>query len=263
MTDTDYPVAIVTGAARGIGAAIASQIVTHGGLIYAVDIDKAALKKLQNTLGKRVRTVPINVTDESQVASVFQSVHHDTGRVDAVFANAGATGIRGPLEDTSVDDFRSGIDLLLTSVFLTFKHGVRIMRPQGRGSLVATSSVASIHGGLGPHIYTAAKHGVKGLVESTAVEISPYGLTANAIAPGGTVSSLSAGLLGDRDNTAAAYEQLKKSASSGKPTTSDDVANAAIFLALKAPSINGATLVIDGGDYVLPSSGRSHYTAHV
>lgn len=263
MTRADFPVAVVTGAARGIGAAITRKLVDTGGIVYAADIDQPALEKLQTNLGGQVKTTPVDVTDEPQVRSFFHTAHHEVGRIDAVFANAGATGVRGPLEETSLDDFRSGLDLLLTSVFLTFKHGIRSMRPQGTGSLVATASVASIHGGLGPHTYTAAKHGVKGLVESAAVEISPYGLTANAVAPGGTVSSLSAGLFGDRDNTHAAYERLAKTASSGKPTTSEDVANAAIFLALGAPSINGATLIIDGGDYVLPSHGRSHYAAQV
>jgi NAD(P)-dependent dehydrogenase (short-subunit alcohol dehydrogenase family) len=93
----------------------------------------------------------------------------------------------------TLPEFRRTTDLLLTSVFLTLKHGIRAMRPLRRGALVVTASVASLRGGLGPHVSTAAKHAVKGLVESVAVEVAPDGLTVNAVAPGGTVSSLAAG----------------------------------------------------------------------
>jgi len=92
---------------------------------------------------------------------------------------------------------------------------------------------------------------VKGLVESVAVEVAADGLTVNAVAPGGTVSSLAAGLLGDRDDLEAAYRMLASASSSGVPTTAEDIAAAALFLAgPSARRINGACLVVDGGDDV-------------
>jgi NAD(P)-dependent dehydrogenase (short-subunit alcohol dehydrogenase family) len=135
------------------------------------------------------------------------------------------------------------------------------MRPHGAGAIVCTASVASLRGGLGPHAYTAAKAGVRGLVESVAVEVAPYGLRVNAVAPGGTVTSLAAGLMsGDPDDLETPHRRLAAASSSGVPTTADDVAAAACFLASTAAGrVNGACLVIDGGDDVLSTKGRSYY----
>lgn len=251
-------VAVVTGGARGIGAAIARRVVTGGGCVVIGDLATQDGEQLARELGAAARFLCADATSERDTVALFEAAA-GFGDVDAVYANAGAVGVTGRLEGTELADARATMDLLFTSVFLTFKHGVARMRPQGRGALVATASVASVRGGLGPHLYTAAKHAVKGLVESVAVEVAPYGLTVNAVAPGGTVSSLSAELVGaGPDDVARAYEQLASRSSSGRPTTSEDVAEAAYFLS-GARRINGSTLVVDGGDTALGSAGRSYY----
>lgn len=250
-------VALVTGGARGIGAAIAERVVAGGGRVVVADVDETAGLGLVERLGAGARFVRCDVTEEDQVAGALDAAVA-LGPVDAVFANAGVVGVTGRIESTELADFRRTTDLLLTSVFLTVKHAVRVLRPQGRGAIVCTASVASLRGGLGPHVYTAAKHAVKGLVESVAVEVAPYGLRINAVAPGGTVSSLSAALMGDVDDLATPYQRLAVASSSGVPTTSDDVAEAALLLAT-APRVNGACLVVDGGDDVLAAKGRAYY----
>jgi len=250
-------VALVTGGARGIGAALVERIAAGGGQVVVADVDERAGRALVERLRGGARFVRCDVTDERQVAGAVDAAAA-LGPLDAVFANAGVVGVTGRIEDTGLADFRRTTDLLLTSVFLTVKHAVRAMRPQGHGSIVCTASVASVRGGLGPHVYTAAKHAVKGLVESVAVEIAPAGLRINAVAPGGTVSSLSAGLMGDADDLATPYRRLAEASSSGVPTTADDVAAAALFLAAAA-RVNGACLVVDGGDDVLAAKGRSYY----
>lgn len=251
-------VAVVTGGARGIGAAIARRVVAGGGCVVLGDLAAEDGELLARELGPAARFVPADATSESDTVALFEAAS-GFGVVDAVYANAGAVGVTGRLEATELSEARATMDLLFTSVFLAFKHGAALMRPHGRGALVATASVASVRGGLGPHLYTAAKHAVKGLVESLAVEIAPDGLTVNAVAPGGTVSSLSAGLVGDGPgDVERAYEQLASRSSSGVPTTSEDVAEAAYFLS-GARRINGATLVVDGGDAVPGSAGRSYY----
>lgn len=250
-------VALVTGGARGIGAALAEQVVARGGQVVVADVDERAGLALVERLRGGARFVRCDVTDEGQVAAAVDT-SAALGPLDAVFANAGIVGVTGRIEDTTLADFRRTTDLLLASVFLTVKHAVRVMRPRGRGAIVCTASVAGVRGGLGPHAYTAAKHAVKGLVESVAVEVAPYGLRINAVAPGGTVSSLSAGLMGDVDDLATPYQRLAAASSSGVPTTAADVADAALFLA-DAARVNGACLVVDGGDDVLASKGRSYY----
>ncbi|OUZ10160.1 hypothetical protein BHE97_08630 [Aeromicrobium sp. PE09-221] len=249
---------MVTGGARGIGAAIARRVVAAGGHVVLGDLAVEQGESLARELGPAACFVAADATSEADTMTLFDAAS-SYGAVDAVYANAGAVGVTGLLEGTAVDDARATMDRLFTSVFLAFKHGVAHMRPQGRGALVATASVASVRGGLGPHLYTAAKHAVKGLVESVAVEIAPYGLTANAVAPGATVSSLSAGLVGTGPaDVERAYEQLASRSSSGVPTTSEDVAEAAYFLS-RAHRVNGATVVIDGGDAVPGSAGRAYY----
>lgn len=251
--------AVVTGAARGIGEAIAMKIIELGGSVALGDIDEERGAAIAARLGDRAVFVRTDATSEADIDRLFAEAVALTGSVSAVFANAGGVGVTGPLATTSLADYQRTLDLLLTSVFLTFRAGVREMAPLRRGSLVATGSVAGVRGGLGPHIYTAAKHAVHGLVATTATEVAQYGLTANVVAPGGTVSGLSAALYGDVDNTERAYAALAASSSSGVPTTSDDVADAALALAYGSSRVNGACLVIDGADAVLGSSGRSYH----
>lgn len=251
--------AVITGGARGIGEAIAEHIVTAGGTAVIGDIDEVRGGQVAERLGERALFIPADATSETDVNRLFAAAEH-AGPVTAVFANAGGVGVTGSLADTTLEDYRRTIDLLLTSVFLTFRAGVRAMAPLRRGALVATGSVAGVRGGLGPHVYTAAKHAVHGLVASTATEIARFGLTASVVAPGGTVSGLSAGLYGDRDDTEAAYERLSASSSAGIPTTSEDIAEAAMFLAYGSPRVNGACLVIDGGDAVLGTAGRAYHS---
>lgn len=253
------PSVIVTGGARGIGEALVRRTVAAGGRVVFSDIDAERGTVLSIELGDRAQFIRADARDEDDVARMFTLAADWLGTIDAVFANAGAVGVTGPIAETPVSAFRDTVDVLLTSVFLAFKHGVRAMAPGRHGALVATASVASLRGGLGPHAYTAAKAGVRGLVESTAAEVAPLGLTANAVAPGGTVSSLSAGLYGDPDDTEVAYAHLAAKSSSGVPTTADDVARAAEFLAFGPARINGTCLVIDGGDDVLGHSAAAFY----
>lgn len=256
---------LVTGGARGIGAAIARRVVAGGARVWVADVDADAGHALVRALDPEgrgtARFVPVDVSDEDQVAAAVRAADADGAGLTAVFANAGAVGVTGRIADTALSDWQRTLDLLLTGTFLAVKHAVGAMRPRGAGAIVCTGSVASVRGGLGPHAYTAAKHAVKGLVESVASEINRDGLTINAVAPGGTVSSLSAGLMGDPDDLETPYRRLALSSSSGVPTTAEDVAAAACFLASPAATrITGTCVVIDGGDDVLAQKGRSYYT---
>lgn len=252
------PVAIVTGGGSGIGAAIAAQWTSHGGQILVTDVDQDAARAVADGLGEAAIDRRVDVRCEDDIVEAVDAALEKFGRVDAVFANAGATGVTGSIESTARADWDDTLELLLTGNYLTIKHAVRAMRPLGRGSIVVTGSVAGMHGGLGPHAYTAAKHALRGLVESVAVEISPSGLRINAVAPGGVATALSTRLVGG--DQAAALARLVSRSSAGIATTADDVAAAAVFLAGPgARRINGATLVIDGGDAVLPHAGLPFY----
>ncbi|GGO74975.1 SDR family NAD(P)-dependent oxidoreductase [Nocardioides deserti] len=256
---------LVTGGARGIGAAIAARHTGVGDTVLVTDVDddggKRLVEELRSAGAGAAHYVRCDVTSEDDVRAAVAHAEQHLGPLDVVYANAGVVGVTGCLETHSLEDWRRTMDLLLTSVFLTVRESVAVMRPRGCGAIVCTASVAGVRGGLGPHAYTAAKHGVVGLVESVAVEVARYGLRINAVAPGGVVSSLSASLMtGEEDDLQVAYDRLAAASASGMPTTSADVADAAVFLGGPGSSrINGTTLVVDGADYVPSQKGLSYY----
>jgi len=145
-------VAVITGAARGIGAAIATAVVAAGGSAVISDVEDDRGMELAGRLGARASYLHCDATSEDDVAALLAHTVRTFGPPTAVFANAGGVGVTGRLEDTELADFLRTTDLLLTSVFLTLKHGIRVMRPLRRGALVVTASVASLRGGLGPHV---------------------------------------------------------------------------------------------------------------
>jgi NAD(P)-dependent dehydrogenase (short-subunit alcohol dehydrogenase family) len=123
------------------------------------------------------------------------------------------------------------------------------MRPQQSGVILNTSSTAGILGGLGPHAYTAAKHGVIGLTKSVANELAPDGIRVNAISPGNTVTAMTAAVIsGDADNVETAAERIASTSPLGYAGFPEDIAAAAVFLASdEARYISGHTLVVDAG----------------
>jgi len=135
------------------------------------------------------------------------------------------------------------------------------MKQQGHGVIINTSSTAGVQGGLGPHVYTAAKHGVIGLSKSVAVEAAPHGIRVNVICPGATLSSLTAGLVaGGKDDLDAAYVRLSSKYPGGRAPRPEDMANAAVWLGSdEGQFMNGAVIVMDAGKEVLSDRAAKFY----
>lgn len=253
-------VVIVTGGASGIGEGIVRRAVAEGARCIVADIQTDRAQSLVDELGDRTFAATVDVTDEDQVAAVVDLAVSRFGSLDCMFNNAGMLGSVGSLLDHRLDDWKSTMDILLNSVFIGTREAGRVMVAQGHGSIINTSSTAGVRGGLGPHAYTAAKHAVVGLTSSAAVEFARHNVRVNAIAPGRTVSAMTAQLIsGDATDTDVVTAHMASKALNGRAALPEDIAAAAVFLASdQAWYINGTCLVIDGAQEV-PGEKSSRY----
>ena len=240
-------VAVITGGASGIGEGTARRFIAEGAKCVIADIQNDLAEELADELGENAAAFCVDVAEESQVEEAVKFAVSEFGSLDIMFNNAGILGSVGPISEIDGDGWLRTIDVLLNSVFYGIKHAARVMIQQGSGSIINTASTAGVRAGLGPHVYTAAKHGVVGLSQSVATELGPHGIRVNVIAPGGTISGLTARLVtGDHENLEkastiiGAHNPLRRA---GRP---EDIANAVLYLASDEASFTtGAVLVVD------------------
>jgi NAD(P)-dependent dehydrogenase (short-subunit alcohol dehydrogenase family) len=253
--------AVVTGGARGIGEGMVRRFVAEGARCVVADIDVEAGERLAAELGDAVVFVRTDVTSEDDIAGAIDACVSRFGALDVMVNNAGVVGVTGSIASTPLADWERTIAILQTSVFLGTKHAFAVMKNQGSGSIINTSSTAGVQGGLGAHAYTTAKHAVIGLTKSVAVEAAPYRVRVNALCPGATLSSLTAGVvMGDPDDLEGAYERLSSKYAGGRAPRPEDMANAALFMASdESEFMNGAVLVIDAGKETLSDRAAKFY----
>ncbi len=251
-------VAVITGAASGIGAATARLFVAEGARVVIADIQDELGRAVVADLGDSARFAHCDVTDESAMEAAVRTAVETWGRLDCMFNNAGIVGAVGPIFDTPAEAWDLTVAVLLRSVFLGTKHAAKVMVSQGSGSIINTSSSAGLIGGLGPHAYTACKHAVIGLTKSTASELSPMGVRVNAIAPGTILTPLTAMVVtGDDKALDQAGASIGATSPLGFTPVGEDIAYAATYLASdEARFVSGHTLVVDGGRTVNGGSKR-------
>jgi NAD(P)-dependent dehydrogenase (short-subunit alcohol dehydrogenase family) len=241
---------VITGAASGIGAATARRFIDEGAKVVVGDVQDDAGKALVAELGEDDAVyVHCDVRREHDIAGAVDAAVDTYGGLDVFYANAGVMGALGPISRTRTEDADTTIAVNLRGVLLSMKHAARVMQPQRRGVILATSSPAGVVGGVGAHTYSATKAGIIGLVQSVAAELRPLGIRVNAIVPGAIVSAMTADILtGDAGDTAAAHSILAETAQTTRPGVPEDIAAAAAFLASDdAAFVTGSTFHVDGG----------------
>ena len=253
-------VAVVTGGASGIGAATVRRFVEEGASVVVADLQRELGESLVAELGASTRFIATDVTQEADVEAMVNLAVSEFGRLDVMFNNAGIVGAIGNIAETPADNWDRTVAVLLRGVFLGTKHAARVMKPQGSGSIISTSSTAGILGGLGPHCYTACKHAVIGLTKSVASELGSSGIRVNAISPGSTVSPMTAGVItGDAGALEAATKSIAAGSHLGIAGMPIDIANAALYLACdESRYVTGHTLVVDAGQTTLGGITRFH-----
>jgi len=249
MGRLDGKIAVVTGGASGIGAGTVDRFIEEGARVVVADLQVDAGMAVAEKHGDAAVFYPTDVTVEADVAGAVDLAVSTFGQLDIMFNNAGIIGATGSIAEMSEDAWDRTVGILLKGVFLGMKHAARVMIPQESGVILSTASTAGVLGGLGPHLYTASKHGVVGLRKSVANELGPHGIRVNAIAPGNTVTAMTATIHGgDPTEEAVVTEHIAGRSLLGTAGVPSDIANAALYLASEESRyVTGHCLVVDAG----------------
>lgn len=233
--------AFITGAASGIGAAIAECFLDEGANVIATDINVDALRDLEVRFSDRVIAIRADVTDESSMAAAVETGTGRFGPLDVVVANAGA-GTYGLIQEHDTADWKRIIDLCLVGVFITLK--TTSGHVANDGSMITISSLNAIQPSAGMSAYCAAKAGVAMLTRVAAMELGERGIRVNTIAPGLVRTNATAGMFAVPE----VVRQFEENAPLGRHATPDEVAAVAAFLAGDDSKFMSASFVsVDGG----------------
>jgi 3-oxoacyl-[acyl-carrier protein] reductase len=244
-------VAVVIGAARGIGAGIAERLIDEGASLVLADALEDEGRATATRLSQQGEAlfVPTDVSDEASVEALVQAALGRFGRLDILVQNAGIYPLT-LLPDISVSEWDRVLAVNLRGCFLAIRAASAPMRAQAYGRIVLTSSIT------GPRVsspghghYSASKAGINGLIRAAAIEQAPFGITVNGVEPGNIVTEA---LTGHRSKEYA--EAMTRSVPLGRLGTPREVAHAVLFLASdEAAYITGTTIVVDGGQ-ILPEA---------
>lgn len=249
MGRLDGKVAVITGAASGMGRATALRFAGEGAALVIADLNReggeAAVRDCKENGGRAVfqRT---DVTSESDIKGAIERALSEFGRLDITYNNAGLAGALGPLEETTAENWDRTFAILLRAVFFGIKYSIPPMRKTGGGSIISTASIAGILGTAGPLVYSVAKAGVIHLTKCAAVELGKDRIRVNCICPGGiNTPLLHKHIPGGEPVTRQILETAQPIP---RPGSGDDIAGMALYLASDDSEwVTGTAMVVDGG----------------
>jgi len=241
-------VAVVTGAASGMGLVTARSFAEAGAAVALADIDERAARTAVDDLiaaGHRAIAVRCNVADEAEVAAMVDQTVEIFGRLDAAFNNAGIQSPAVETADASGAEFDRVIAVNLRGVWNCMKYELKQMRQQGSGAIVNCSSIGGLIGLPGRAVYHAAKHGVLGLTKSAALEYASRGIRINAVCPGTVDTPMVSAMLAKE---ADAMKEIMRDQPIGRLGRPEEIASAVLWLCSPgAGFVIGHALTVDGG----------------
>ncbi len=243
-------VALVTGAARGIGRAIANSLAQNGARVVYTDLDDSAAREAASGYSHCCGRA-MDVSEEAQVEAVIGEINTQFGKLDILVNNAGinTSKHRVTIDQFPRDEWDRILQIDLTGLYLVSKAASAIMLAQGGGRIINIASVLGLVPARLQCAYTAAKAGVVNLTKAMAIELGSRGVLVNCIAPGSIMTQGTRELFyGDKGAFKESVQKLLDHIPLGRPGTPEEIAHAALFLAAPESSyINGAVLTVDGG----------------
>jgi NAD(P)-dependent dehydrogenase (short-subunit alcohol dehydrogenase family) len=243
----DKPVVLITGGLTGIGRATAFAFARKGGNVVVSgrrDEKGKALAEQLRAFCSDAEFINADVRHEDDVRALVDQAVAQFGHLDVAVNNAGTEGRGGSITGQTPDSYAATFDTNVLGMVLSMKHEVRVMREQGRGSIVNVSSTYGHEGAPGASIYVGSKHAVEGITKSVALETAKAGIRVNAVAPGPTDTGMLDRFTGTPQNKASLMAEVPM----GRLGRPEELADAIVFLASDAASyITGHVLNVDGG----------------
>jgi 2-dehydro-3-deoxy-D-gluconate 5-dehydrogenase len=236
--------ALVTGASRGLGQAMAIALAEAGADVVAADIGDCAITRNRiQAFGRKCECVTADISAPGAPQMLVQKTLEAFGRLDILVNNAGIIR-RAPILEFTEKDWDDVMNVNIRALFLLSQEAARVMVKQGRGKIISVASMLSFQGGIRVPSYTASKSAVMGLTRLLACELGPQGINANAIAPGYMATDNTKALREDPERNKAILERIPV----GRWGTPDDLRGIVVFLASAASDyVNGFTIAVDGG----------------
>lgn len=247
LFDLDGKIALVTGASRGIGEAIARLLAQQGAHVLVSSRKAESCQQVVEAIraeGGSAETLACHVGDMNSIQAAFASIREQHGRLDILVNNAATNPYFGNVLDTDLAAYNKTVDVNIRGYFFMSIEAGKLMREQGGGAIVNTASVNGLQPGMGQAIYSITKAAVINMTKAFAKECAPFGIRCNAILPGLTKTKFAGALFTNE----GIYKQVVSSIPMGRHAEPSEMAGAVLYLVSKAGSYTtGECLVIDGG----------------